>query len=114
MKTARTTNKQASQYVNELRAFKANNLEGRDQAMAFQAFGMKPRFYVVYSYGWYPIFVFDRVSRHWYENSDKYSSSTSRHVSQSRPQVNITIKKSLEEMRALLSTAPNAVLENAI
>jgi len=47
--------------------------------------------YVVYSYGTHwPLFVFDTVDRVWYENSDKYSTSTSKQRGQAHPHVDTT------------------------
>lgn len=39
--------------------------------------------YVVYSYNWYPIFVYK--DGQWFENENKYSRSTGRQISQLRP-----------------------------
>lgn len=39
--------------------------------------------YVVYSYDWYPIFVYK--DGQWFENESRYSKSTSKQVSQLRP-----------------------------
>ena len=39
--------------------------------------------YVVFSYGWYPLFVFK--DGQWFENEEKYSVSTSKQTSQLRP-----------------------------
>ena len=39
--------------------------------------------YVVYSYDWYPIFVYK--DGQWFENENKYSRSTGRQISQLRP-----------------------------
>jgi hypothetical protein len=42
--------------------------------------------YVVYSYGLhFPMFVFDYAADKWYENTDKYSSTTSKQTGQARP-----------------------------
>jgi hypothetical protein len=39
--------------------------------------------YVVFSYNWYPIFVFK--DGQWFENEDTYSVSTAKQMSQLRP-----------------------------
>lgn len=39
--------------------------------------------YVVYSYGWYPIFVYK--DGQWFENENRYSISTAKQMSQLRP-----------------------------
>jgi hypothetical protein len=48
--------------------------------------------YVVYSYGYhFPMYIYDYKAQQWFGNSDKYSSTTSRHQSQARPRhVDIT------------------------
>lgn len=51
------------------------------------AFGVSDgMLYVVYSYGYhFPMYVYDARIRQWFGNSGKYSSTTTRHQSQSRP-----------------------------
>jgi hypothetical protein len=48
--------------------------------------------YVVYSYGHhFPMYIYDYKAEQWFGNSDKYSSTTSRHQSYARPRnVDIT------------------------
>ena len=56
--------------------------------------------YVVYSYGrHFPMFI--HLKGVWYENSDKYSVSTSKHQSQSHPMMD-TVKLNTEDMKRLL------------
>lgn len=44
------------------------------------------RLYVVYSYGpHWPLLMFDRLTGWWWANEDKYSVTTTRHMSQCRP-----------------------------
>lgn len=73
-RTVRTSNKEARYYVESLIPFKASNTSG-----SYQRNGN----YVVWSYDWYPIFVYD--GDNWYENSSKYSVTTSKQTSQLRP-----------------------------
>ena len=71
---ARISNRDASNYVRRRQEFKGSNLFGT-------SLGER---YVVYSYGaHWPLFVYD--SGVWYENQDKYSQSTSRHLKQAHP-----------------------------
>lgn len=43
--------------------------------------------YTVYSYGsHFPMYVYEKSSKHWFANSDKYSRTTSKHQSQARPE----------------------------
>jgi len=56
--------------------------------------------YVVYSYNWYPIFVFK--DGQWFENENRYSSSTAKQMSQLRPynqgEIIKTSKSKLEDI----------------
>jgi hypothetical protein len=56
--------------------FIGNNLEGKN---------LDNGDYVVLSYKWYPIWFYSKREKQWYGNKDKYSVSTSKHMSQSRP-----------------------------
>ena len=67
-------NRDCRSYVERKEEFEGSNLYARKIG----------KIYVVYSYGrHYPMFLCRKG--HWYENSDKYSSSTSKHHSQARP-----------------------------
>lgn len=56
--------------------------------------------YTVYSYGYhFPMFI--NKNGQWYENKDKYSVSTSRQQTQSRPQNVPFVYLSTDEMKAL-------------
>ena len=56
--------------------FQGNNLEGKTLSNGD---------YVVLSYGWFPLWYYSRRNSTWYGNSTKYSPSTSKQASQSRP-----------------------------
>jgi len=71
----RTTNTKARSFVQDLIPFKASNLSGVEEG----------KFYVVYSYGWYPLFAYSYVEQRWFQNIEKYSVSTSRQTSQCKP-----------------------------
>lgn len=73
----KTTNQKAASCVESFTDFKASNLSGVNT----------DKFYIVYSYGWYPLFVFCKESKKWFENNEKYSASTSRQQSQARPRI---------------------------
>ena len=76
--------------VEEKKEFQGSNLYGR-------YVGKK---YVVYSYGnHFPLFVFH--NEEWYENCDKYSVTTSKHRSQSRPSYS-TIKLNTRQIQDLI------------
>jgi len=54
--------------------------------------------YVVYSYRFdFPIFIWDELSNTWFENTTKYSATTSKHRSLLHPQCD-TVKLCLEDM----------------
>lgn len=62
--------------------------------------------YVVYSYGrHFPMFVHDAGTDQWYENSDKYSVTTSKHQSTCRPLYVETIKLDTDGMQRLIEFA---------
>jgi hypothetical protein len=72
-KKYKTTNKNARELVSSKIPFKGSNIEGK----------YEDGVYVVYSYDWYPIFVW--VDDQWYESSKNYSSSTAKQMGQIRP-----------------------------
>lgn len=74
MKTVNIANRDARRYVNALQPFKGSNMFAED------FFGI----YAIYSYGYhFPMYV--RINNKWYGNSDRYSSSTSRQMQQTKP-----------------------------
>ena len=68
-----TTNKQAGYYVRKKLPFRGNNTSGL----------WANNKYIVYSYGYYPLFIND--NNLWYANKDKYSVTTSKHYTQLKP-----------------------------
>ena len=85
----KVANKNCRTFVENMREFKGNNLEGK-----FNDNGN----YVVLSYGWYPVFI--NKGNKWFEVVDKYSVSTAKQMYQSRPYD--TIKVSKDTMRDLM------------
>ena len=78
LKPKRVSNINSSEYVSSKLPFIGSNLKG------YWGFNNKNQsYYVVKSYGWYPIFLF--INNKWYEVSDRYSSSTGKQISHSRP-----------------------------
>lgn len=73
---ARITNGEAKDYSENRLPFKGANLEGKE---------LDNGDYVVLSYGHYPIWYYNKKEEKWYTNSDKYSATTSKQTSQSRP-----------------------------
>lgn len=89
----RTSNSDCRNFVEEKVAFKANNIfsEWRDGK------------YVVYSYGkHFPMYIYKTGK--WYENSDKYSRSTSKQQTQARPFNFDLIHKTTREMQEIIFT----------
>lgn len=73
-----TPNTKSYMYARTLMPFKASNLEGY-----WSSDRMGREYYVVMSYGWYPIYVYKDGK--WYEVTKRYSSSTSRQMSNVYP-----------------------------
>ena len=72
----RTSNIKCSEYVNNKIEFKSNNI--------FSEHIKKDKLYIVYSYGHhFPMYI--KYKNTWYENSDKFSVSTSKQQNQARP-----------------------------
>lgn len=89
-------NRDARKYVQSLWEFEGSNLF----AVIRQPSPDSPAsWYVVYSYGYHwPLFV--RYNGVWYENTDKYSRTTSRHHSQCHPLGSTTLL-SLDQIKTL-------------
>lgn len=75
-------NADASHYVEMKTPFRGANLEGKQ---------LDNDDYVVLSYGHYPIWWYCKEEDKWYGNSDKYSVTTSKQMSQSRPGFEVTM-----------------------
>jgi len=71
-------NTSAGQYSQVQMPFRGSNLTGEWKR---DIRGVK--YYVVYSYGWYPIYIFK--NGRWYEVTKRYSSSTGRQMSNTSP-----------------------------
>jgi hypothetical protein len=85
------TNKQARTFVCECKPFLANNLS------AIQVKDL----YIVYSYGYWPLYVWDSKTCVWYENEERYSVTTSKHRTQARPLAN-TVEVSRGHLNAII------------
>ena len=73
---SRISNAESRTYTENHLPFKANNLEGKL---------LENGDYVVLSYGYYPIWFWNKKENKWYGNTNKYSITTAKHISQSRP-----------------------------
>lgn len=90
-KQKRIYNTDARDYVENLKPFRGSNLEGRWEQDYRGDWG-----YVVTSYGWYPIFI--HKYKKWFETNNRYSSSTGKQMSRSRPYVSGIISLDRREM----------------
>lgn len=79
-KQKRTPNNTAWEYSTATIPFKGSNIEG-----FWEQNSKGEWYYVVQSWGWYPVFLFKNDQ--WYSVNDTYSPSTSKQMSQSRPRV---------------------------
>jgi hypothetical protein len=90
---ARTTNAGSRVFVQARRDFQGANLFGQNRG----------NIYVVFSYGeHWPLFIYDKRNNTWFENADRYSSTTSKHRSQSHPLTD-TVKLSKAAMMQKLA-----------
>lgn len=77
-KKQKTPNNSAYEYASGKIPFKGSNVEGE-----WDTNRKNEWYYVVKSYGWYPIFLF--INNQWYRTLDTYSSTTRKHMSHSNP-----------------------------
>lgn len=88
--------------------FKTSNKTGRDlvtSRVPFKGNNTHAEYvrntYVVYSYGYYPIYVYK--DGQWFENQNKYSVSTAKQMSQLRPFTDVPIiKLNRDELKDLI------------
>jgi hypothetical protein len=85
------SNTESRSYTENMLPFKAANLEAKT---------LDNGDYVVLSYGYYPIWFYSKATNKWYGNKDKYSQTTAKQISQSRPTYDATIlsKSELDEV----------------
>jgi hypothetical protein len=85
------SNGESKSYTENMLPFRANNLEAKT---------LDNGDYVVLSYGYYPIWFYSAATSKWYGNKDKYSQTTAKQISQSRPTYDATIlpKRELDEV----------------
>lgn len=98
----KTTNSKCREFVAEKTEFKANNLKGV----------WVGEIYVVYSYNWFPLFVYNRGRDVWLENEEKYSVSTSKQKGQCHPHTD-TVKANLTELQDLVRKHHDRLLNAA-
>lgn len=76
MRPDKIVNQEAREYVENMIDFIGNNLSGLT---------MSNGDYLVSSFGYYPIWYYDKREKKWYGNTDKFSVTTAKHSSQTRP-----------------------------
>ena len=83
---AKISNRDARQYVQDCKEFKANNLWA--EWVHDEVTDTKNVRYVVYSYDrHWPLFIYEVRIDAWFENASKYGVTTSKHRTQSHPHV---------------------------
>ena len=90
------SNGESRSYTENMLPFRANNLEGKT---------LDNGDYVVLSYGYYPIWFYSAATSKWYGNKDKYSQSTAKQISQSRPSYDATILPKSELNEVMFSSS---------
>ena len=75
----RMANSKAREYVQSRLPFNGSNLLGIWEPHP------AGEFYVVRSYGWWPLFAYHEKMKVWYENLQHYSPTTSKHKTQAHP-----------------------------
>jgi hypothetical protein len=77
-KQRKVTNNTAYEYASARMPFKGSNIEGQ-----WGVNNNNDWYYVITSYGWYPVFLF--INDQWYRTLETYSSSTRKQMSQVNP-----------------------------
>ena len=77
-KQRKVTNNTAYEYASAKMPFKGSNIEGQ-----WNVNNNNDWYYVITSYGWYPVFLF--INGQWYRTLETYSSSTRKQMSQVNP-----------------------------
>tara|TARA_Y100001963_G_scaffold141203_1_gene209144 strand:+ start:236 stop:529 length:294 start_codon:yes stop_codon:yes gene_type:complete len=94
----RISNNKCRELVNNKIEFKANNI--------FSEHIKKDKLYIVYSYGFhFPMYI--KYKNTWYENSDKYSVSTSKQQTQARPNAKTKLLNTNQMKKLIYKTSLN-------
>jgi hypothetical protein len=103
------SNKDCAPYVTDRREFKGSHLFGEWDGVA--EWVGNENMYAVYSYGYhFPIYIW--VGGVWYENTDKYSMSTSKHQTQARPDAD-TVKMDTDGMMDILRSSVQELMNSS-
>lgn len=103
-KGRKTTNASSNLYSKAQLPFKGSNLEGY-----WDEDPSGDEYYVVKSYGWYPVYIFK--NNKWYENTSRYSSSTSKQMFRVNP---VNYNDELEHKVYLLTPDEMKMLEQGM
>ena len=80
----------------------------------FGSYSHSKRQYAVYSYGpHWPLFIYSNVTGRWYENTDRYGTTTSKHHSQAHPHCD-TIGLCCADMKLLDQHGPVALTKQRL
>lgn len=102
--TRQVPNTSARQYVLKCEEFKGSR--NTYATGGHSVIGRRVKhFYVVYSYGYWPMFVCDTRTDTWFANSDKYSRTTSKHQGQCWPHGKNCAPLPTNELERLLNAA---------
>ena len=97
-RTPQIANGDARKYVQERKLFRGNHTFGDWFEQGIDGTKDIVKRYVVYSYRYdFPLFVWDGLSNTWFENTTKFSQTTSKHRSQLHPLCD-TVKLCLEDL----------------
>jgi hypothetical protein len=102
----KTSNIHARQFVKDHEEFQGNNLHGDIVVRDGTAM------YCVWSYGYWPLFVYVAPVEKWYENTDRYSVTTSKHRSQTHPHCD-TVRVNRAALTDLINRGADALPEIA-
>ena len=97
-------NREARKYVEARMPFVGSNILGEWTTVRDR------RVYCVYSYKWWLLFLYDEEADTWFENTESYSRTTSRHMSQCRPHNVLTLKCDLRTIKDAVYLGVNAVV----
>lgn len=95
----RVSNTKYRDAVMKLEEFKGSNLSGEKTADG--------KFYVVLSYGWYPLFAWSYELMQWFSNGDRYSSSTSKQRGQAHPHADNIVEVTHDKLKNLIAGLPS-------
>lgn len=101
-KTARVANSDTREYVLRCEPFNGavNSYSRNGFAVSGRLIG---HLYVVYSYGYWPMFVCDTRSDTWFVNAHRYSITTTKHQGQAWPHGKDCVPLPTEELDAMIA-----------